>query len=321
MATSGDTTFTDTVSEIINDAFIACGVNPDQQTISNNDYQYAFRTLNRMILSWQTDDLHLWLRTEATLFLQQNQYIYRFQTATVGDHCTNSYVETTLGILAPLGSSTIQLASSTGMNVNDNIGIVLDSGATFWTTIASITVLGLVIVIGLAATLPSQSSANNYVHTYTTKITRPLRISQARRYSYNGGNEICIGGDNGAMMAREDYFALPTKASQGTAVQWFYDPQEVAGSLYVWPNPSDSTYAIKFTYIRQIQDFVNPTDTADFPTEWLNALVLGLSIALMPAYGQTAKAQQLKQDFAMAYNKLLQWDTEHSTVLLGPASY
>jgi hypothetical protein len=83
--------FNESQSLLIQDAFIKVGKSTDQQGLSDNDYNFASRELNRMLLLWQADNLHLWLKTEAVLFLQQNQYIYQFTNSTHLWHYLPSY--------------------------------------------------------------------------------------------------------------------------------------------------------------------------------------------------------------------------------------
>ncbi len=324
MAIADTVNFNQTASTLIQDAFIKVGFSTDQQNISNNNYRFAERELNRMLLLWQADDLHLWLKTEAVLFLQQDQYVYEFTNTTTGDNASNAndYVETTLTEDVNGADTTVILASVTDMSVNDYIGIILDDGDTFWTTITNINTGTLTVTLDDAIPGSGEvASENNYVHTYTNKINRPLRILQGRRYSYNGGNEILIGDQNGNPIAREDYFSLPNKAQSGTPVQFYYDPQMTTGILYLWPSPSDSNYAFKFTYMRPICTYDELTDTSDLPQEWQAAIVDGLATRLCPTYGQSARYPSLKDMAMESYQMLKNYDNEKSYIKLGVSKY
>lgn len=325
MAVANDLSFNESLNSIITDAFINIGVAADQQIISAADYNFALRTLNRMVSQWQAYDLHLWLKSEAILFLQKGQNVYDLTSPTSGDNATAaySYFETTTTATS-VGGSTLLVSSTsssigsqiTQMSIGDNLGLILDSGLTYWTTISNIS--GLTIT--LSGTIPSQATSGAFVHTYTNKITRPLRIHQGRRYQYESSNEILFGDKNGYSEARETYFALPNKGNLGTPVIWYYDPQESTGIIYVWPTPSDSSYAMKFTYSRQIADFVNSSDTPDFPQEWLMPLVLNLSVYLCPSRGKLSSAafDKLKITAKESLDLLLKYDTEKTSLKLMP---
>ncbi len=324
MAIADTVNFNQTESTLVLDAFIKVGISPDKQNIADADYQFAVRELNRMLLSWQAYDLHLWLKTEGVLFLQQNQYIYDFTNTSTGDNSTNAddFVETTLTNDVNGGDTTVTLATVTDMTIGDYIGIILDSNLTYWTTITAINTGTLTVTLNAAVPGSGEvASENNYVHTYTNKINRPLRILQGRRYQYNGGNEILIGDENGNTLAREDYFALPNKAQQGTPVSWYYDPQMTTGQLYLWPNSFDSNYAFKFTYMRPICTYDELTDTSDLPQEWQTAIVDGLAYKLCPSYGQSTRYPMLKDLADSSLKMLLAYDTDKSYIKLGVSQY
>lgn len=309
MAIASDTTYSLNRDQIIQDALITLGAKYPGEGIDTNTNSYCARMLNNMILAWQAQDLHLWLETEAILFLQQGQNNYSFTNQTSGDNCTNSYVESTVSTTITSGTSLV-VASVSSMNVNDNIGVILDSGATFWTTISAIN--SGTKTVTLASAITSQASAGNYVHTYTNKIYRPLRIWQARRYQYNGATDLVM-----QPLSREQYFALPFKTDTSDVTQWYYDPQLTTGKLYVWPEPVDSSYAVKFTYDRPLFDFLNANDNPDLPQEWYLPLVQNLAVLLGSFCGKTQKAQQIKPDAQASLNLLLSFDREKTSNYLG----
>src|SRR5690606_11965570 len=98
---------------IIYDACIEAG-NAADEVLSTAEYNFALRKLNRMVFGWQAYDLHLWLEEEAILFLQQNQVMYTIESTTVGDHCSNSFIQTTSTANALTSATTITLSSVTG---------------------------------------------------------------------------------------------------------------------------------------------------------------------------------------------------------------
>lgn len=323
MATSGVRIFNESFGELIEDAFYLIGKGIEVEQLATADRNFAARMLNRMILAWQAQDLHLWLRTEAILFVQQNQYIYDFTDATHGDHCTyaDDYVETQLNADMLANSTQLTVLSTTGMVANQYIGIILDSNETYWTTIVSVDSATLVTITAAQGSGTAVvASTNNYLHTYTTKITRPLRILQARRYTYSSAQDLLIG-RNGESMAREDYFMLSNKSSPGQITQYYYDPQLGTGVLYVWANPSDSLSAVKFTYLDPIEVFTTTTDTPDLPNEWLLPIVYNLAVLLAPAYGKGAKIAELKEIATEQLRVLLCFDTEKSNLTLSRSKY
>lgn len=316
MATSGNISFSRTRDQIIKDAFIEIGVDPSEN-ISDADNQYASRRLNDMILLWQVYDLHLWLKQELTVFLQQGQYSYNIG-ANSTDHITaDQYIETTTTSTVTTGS-VIACTSVTGMNVNDQIGLSLDNGSIYWSTITSFSLLNVTI----AGTIPSSSTSGSFVHTYTNTANRPLRIYEdtTRIIWYNGHVERQIQLDT-----RQEYMNRPIKDSLNTVVSCYYDPAEAnLGTLWVWMAPSDTTQALKCTVAKQLQNFVNSGDTMDLPSEWYEAVVLGLAYRLLRTYGGSLnpqKAMSLKQDAEEALELLKGFDQELGSIRIQPDTH
>lgn len=319
MALSGDITFNETRDQIIADAMTNIGALAAGETPSDNDTQFAARTLNRMLLAWQAQDLHLWLRTEAILFLQAGQNTYNFTNSTNGDHCTNISIETQVNTTCVANSTTIILNSVVGMTVGDHIGVIMDNNTTYWDTIQNINTGAKTITFTSGSGITAQATANNYVHTYTNKINRPLRILQARRYQYIGQQDVPMS-EEYTGLAREEYFDLPNKTSPNQVVDYYYDPQIGTGILYVWGSPSDSNYAVKFTYLRQINDLINATDTVELPTEWLEPIVYNLSVRLCPAYGKQSQLPVLVPVAEKMLEILKAFDTEKTYLQFTPRS-
>ncbi len=128
MSTSGSYSHTRNRDQIIGDALrkigaIASGETPDSQTVDD-----AAAALNGMVRHWQGIGIHIWTMAEATLFLQADQVQYTL-SSTSTDHCTESYVQTTLTADKATSSTALPLTSTTGMTAADYIGIQVDDDA------------------------------------------------------------------------------------------------------------------------------------------------------------------------------------------------
>lgn len=106
---------------------------------------------------------------------------------------------------------------------------------------------------------------------------RALRIEDVRAVVSSTEIPMC-------RMSRDEYFGLPLKSSNGTPTQFYYDPQITTGKLYIWPVPSGSSTSLKFTYVRQFEDFDAETNDPDFPQEWLQPAIYNLAVELAPEY-------------------------------------
>lgn len=281
---SGTTTFEQTKNQIIQKALMLIGAIGAEDTPSNWDYVFAGDMLDMLIKAWEAKGIGLWLLTEATLFLTSGQASYSIGGSTSANTGANSVV-TTSTATAITGASTITLASVTGMNVSDTIGIVLDVGTTQWTTISAINTSTLVVTLN--ATLTSQASSGTNVYDYATVMSNPINITQVR-FQYNGGIEReCT------RLMREQYFALPNKTVKGKPTQFFYDRQLNNGTLYFWPTPDSALDRVNYTFKAIIQDTgTGSTANMDFPQEWILPVTYGLATILAPAYGKDQKIQQ-----------------------------
>ncbi|MEM6682593.1 MAG: hypothetical protein AAF607_10150 [Pseudomonadota bacterium] len=147
-----------------------------------------------------------------------------------------------------------------------------------------------------------------------TLTPRPLRILSVRRQI--GDAEVPM-----SEMSRDDYFSLPNKTSQGLPVQWYYDPQQSTGVLYVWQNPNATAMTLNYTYVRSIEDIDSNANTADVPAEWLEALTLSLAAKLaMKQVSDLQRRLELKQDAAIAVENVRKLDRDTASVFLQPCA-
>lgn len=287
---------------------IASGETPDAQTIQDCSDQ-----LNMMVKALNATGLHIWTETEATLFLKAGQVAYTLGPDTIDNCADTSFTATALTNGAGSGATSITVTSATGFAANYYIGVVLDSGAIFWTT-ESGAVVGSTIT--LASGLSGTASAGNAVYVYQTDIIRPLRVVSGRRYQLSSGIDTQM-----IQMSRIDYRNQPNKTATGTPTQFFYDPRGGAntqGILYVWPAPSDATYAVKFTWWRPVQDFTTSANIPDLPQEWLDALVWNLALKMAPEYDCTANRYTIiKDQAASSLDNVMGWDREPESYLFG----
>lgn len=311
MATSGSIDFSQTMSDIISDAFTLLGVYGAQESISGVDSALASRTLNAMVKAWQARGINLFTLTEGTVFLEDGQYKYTLNGSS-GDQAANEteVVETTLDADAASGAATVTCSTVTGMTAGDVIGVVLDDDTIDWDTISSIDTG--TDVVTLTGTLSGAATDGNRVYTYTNLLNRPLDIVDVRLRDDDDQDRQLT------KISREEYFALSDKDSSGTVNLYYYDRQASSGYLYVWPAPSDSNTRLKITYVRTIEDFDSNANNPDFPQEWVEAIKYQLAVRLAPAFGKDAKLQTLGPLASSMLENMLEWDNEHASLFLHP---
>ena len=307
MATSGSTNFTMDMNDIIDDALESIGKKSPNQTAKSADIVTCKRKLNMMVKSWMKQGMHLWALSEATLFLNVDDASYSL--GSTGDHCTNTYVHTTLSSDEATSSTSLGITSATGMSASDNIGIVLDDGTIHWTTISGAPGTTTTIATGLA----SAASSGNVVFAYTTKINRPIRILSGYRRDINDADTPID------FIARTTYADLSNKTSSGKVIQAFYNPQLTNGTLSVWPTPDLATDVLRFWYERPLEDFDAVTDNPDFPIEWAEAICAGLAYRIAPSYGlNSQEMDRLEKNAVIMLDAAMGFDRENTSVFFQP---
>jgi hypothetical protein len=112
---------------------------------------------------------------------------------------------------------------------------------------------------------------------------KPLRITQAF-FKMATGVDVPM-----TALTRDEYNRLGNKTSTGQPIQYYYDVQNMSGTLYVFPVPdavaSAGTNRIRIVYQRPYEDMDADANEFDFPQEWFQALKFGLAEVLAPEYG------------------------------------
>lgn len=278
--------FSQAVYQIIARAMRLCGACGPQDVPRYGQVQNAFYALNMMVKAWQGSGIHVWAEQDATLFVQPVQIAYQLGSGSP-DHATltSDWTQTSLAATAVASDFTFTLDSVADVAVGDQIGIWLDNGYVFW---SSITVIAGSVVT-TADALTSLATSGAQVVTYTTALVRPLRVNAMRSYQFRAPDGQPIETPM-AVMSRLDYSFVPNKQTPGQTTQFFYDPRrgtgnEATGIVYLWPAPQiDNQRACKFTMQRPLLPFENLSDIGDFPAEWTSALTFNLAIELWPEY-------------------------------------
>lgn len=294
MATSGSYNYSVTAADVITEALEQIGVIAADETVSSNDSTSCMRTLNMMVKQWSGNfdfapGLKAFSRVHGYMFLQKNQGSYSLGPS--GDNASLAYVTTTMRVAAATSATTLEITSSTGMTAADKIGIELDTGYIYWTTISSVTD-GDTIVIG--AGLTSAAAAGNRIFTYTTKIAaRPLYIEYAVLRDTDG-NDVQI-----LPMTTEYYETIPTKATDATPSYYKYDNTLTNGTLVLDAEPTDVTQVLRLTYMVPAEDYDATTNDIAYPQEWYLALALGLG-KLVSGKFQVAWSDVLESNYQTA---------------------
>lgn len=195
----------------------------------------------------------------------------------------------------------------------DRIGIQLDDGTRQWTYLISKDSAPSPPTIRIADALTGDAAEGNIIYSYEDKIDRPLRIHSLRYADRSDRSEIPTD-----KWTRQEYFDQPDKTSEGTVVQWYYDPQLTLGRLYVWQVASSVNNVVRFTYERPLLVSEDTIDSPDIPSEWVNALKWSLAYELAIEYGNTERIQLLQERAMMSLDDAEGFDIEDAYFQITP---
>lgn len=288
MATSGDYTLTVTRDTIIRDAMVNMGKLGEGEIPTPQETTDMARRLNMIVKQFQgksdgAPGLKTWTRKRGFLFLHNTTGQYTIGPDATG--WTNSFTKLTTTVSSAAGTNTITVASTTGVSVNDNIGVQISNGGgngdIQWLKVNAVnTVSGL---ITLSANLNALVAQGAQAFDYTTTAQNPLTLESAvLRDQQNEDVDLKI------YPSTQDYDILPSKTdlnniSDPTAI---YHEWHLSDSLLFTDVAAaqDVQKYIVLTYLEEIQVFDNPLDNPEYPSEWLLPLVWKLTKESCPMF-------------------------------------
>lgn len=142
--------------------------------------------------------------------------------------------------------------------------------------------------------------------TYTLTTTKPVRITEAR-YRDTAGRDLPM-----QELTRQEYLELPDKTSSGIPTCYYFDPQRDAGVLYVWPVlATATTHAIRYSYVRRIEDIDNESNDLDVPPEYVDLIGYNLAARLLDNHGRNdGPSQRIIARAAMLTQQAMDHDRE-----------
>ena len=149
-------------------------------------------------------------------------------------------------------------------------------------------------------TLTNGTSSYNIGNGLTLNTPYPLHLLQAIRLDANSSTRVDMD-----IIANSNFNRLPSNSS-GVPIQITYQPKMNMGVVQLWPTPdnySATNVTIQLTYLRPLEYFSSSTDTADFPEEWVSAIIYNLAVRLAPEYGIPLQDRSLLIKEAETYLK------------------
>ncbi len=317
MTTSGSFSFTVNRGQIIRDAMLNIGQLDETEGPTPQETTDVALKLQMLIKQWMgkadfAPGLKVFTRRRGHLFLKNTVGPYVMGPSSTTGWTTDTPATPVTTVTAALGAGSVTVSLATGIASSMYIGIELDSGALFWTTVSS--VVGL--VVNLATVLPSQASTGSQVFSFTTIGQRPLMTS-ALVLRDNQSTDTPLR----YLRTSEDYDFLTNKA----------DPQNIGDptAAYV-ENQRDYTYLytdiaiaqdvskhIVVTFLEPIQDVLQDSDEFEYPQEWYLALSWGLAKQIAPMF-RAAWSKTMEDNLTMSLSIAGHKDAETSSMYFQP---
>lgn len=175
--------------------------------------------------------------------------------------------------------------------------------------------LKLWLNVDTSVTLTSGQSTYTFGDAGTVAMPKPPRVVEAWYADANGIRRPLI------PMSWNDYARLSIITQTGQINSYFVDKKQSLLSVFFWLTP-DATAATGTAHLllqQQVTQFVNLTETMNFPTEWRIALRWGLADEL--ATGQPQAIMDRCQQRAIQYRTMLEdWDVEDAPTRFAPDS-
>ena len=295
-----------TAGDLIRDALRAATISGISLPVQPEDFAQGESALNDILMSLQTEQIHVWAQTEALIPLNPDQTKYVFGT----DHTFTNYVYTTASAAIATATS-LTVVSTTGMTTGDFIGVELADGTRQWTTL---TVTGAT-TLTLAAALTGAVDDLASIYTYTTATDQPVRIDSVRYADTYTSDEIST-----TMVARDEYFNQPSKTTSGAVNTWYFQRNLDFRYLYIWPIADNCKRLLRITFIKPQYIPEDQSEDILIPPEWYVALKFKLAADLAMSYGVDANRQMmLEQKAAIYLQKAISSDDDGASFQFTPS--
>lgn len=309
MSTSGSTNFALNKDTLLTDALIDVGAISPEDPPSDSIMSHAARLLNMMLKAWSADSgLHLWKIKPFTILTENGKSVYNLSLT--GDQISFNMNDTTMRIAAVATDTILEVVTTSGMTAGDYICVEQDDNTLHKTTIQSVTDSDTVV---LTSGLVSSSAIGKRVYWYTSKVPRPLLVTDINLVDSSGNSRPI------SPISRQEYYQLGNRTSSGEVVQVYFDPQLTNSKLYVYNVPNTVSKTIELTGYFPIEDMDSASDDFDIPQEWYLAVKANLAVLLAPSYG--TRSEQFKHLMAIAgpeKDRVMGWDKEMTEIRLQP---
>lgn len=333
MTTSGITTYSLPVDELINDATEMIGGEP---TLGNEAGYSSLRILNQLLIELQNRAVPLFSLERVTTNLAKNTAVTALASDTVDVLELTSRTPTRAdgGVASSSAGGTADYAfdgdlstSCTQTSADGNISYAF-SGPTLIVTCGFIsntsTTYNLIFEVSddgstweTYYTVGSIAAVAGTYYTYD--LATPAQWSYARLRETGGATldmeEVYFFSSNQDLQMQrisyDTYITLPNKNQSGRPTQYYIERNTTGVNLIVWPVPSDSTYSVYYQRIRKLESVTALSQTIDMPYRFIPAIKAGLAYQLGMRRKDTSEQWQSRLQMVKAeYENQLQWALE-----------
>ncbi len=313
MAISSSYDFTINRDELNKDALIEANVIEPTEAPSNDINAHATRTLNMMLKAFHADGLQLWLKRDATMFLEKDKTLYTLSNT--GDHITeDTVVETAVKVAISTSDTSIDIDATASFTAGDYIGVEVDDGTVHWTTVASVTDSDTLV---LTDAIDGAAAVDNVVYGYTNKIQQPLKLYDAFYSQWSSATQRY---DRPmAIYSQEEYWSLSDKTAEGEPTNIMFMPQLNAAEVRLFQEPSDVKDYLKLILLFPMSDMDSATDNFEVPSYWYEAIKYNLAYRLIGTWGGPPdRRAELKRMAKETKDEAMAFDVENTSVFFQP---
>lgn len=283
----------------------------------------ALTRLNFIVKQYQgrsdgAPGLPIHARQRITLMLAKGQQSYLIGPATTDARASTLVGRTTLSGAEALGQTTLSITSNTDttsypgstltMTASDVIGIELDDGTIYWSTISGTPSSTAVIAVALTG----NAASGNYVWWFTSRAQRFPYIESAVLRSETFVDvplEIFVD-------ARQYDQGVPSKLADGTPTAMLVEPLRTQTRITLDSQPTKVTDTVVLTVLYPSEDYDATTNDIAFPQEAFRFLSWELAFALSPFAGRWTPEMDKNRNEARAM--YLNLNPENSTLYFRP---
>lgn len=321
MALSNSTDFTMSVEKVIQLALRKIGIaKQDSPTTLRQFLDPAMDELNILLKHWHNVGLQLWKLVELKIVSVEHKHVYPLGANTVALSVYSVTKRSQIFVAAANAASTIDVTATAGdITSGMLIDVHLSDGTVHSTTVSGTpSVISGGLRVTLTAALDAAADIGAQVVVWNTENRIPLRIigGWSRTLSSTYDTDVPM-----RMLSKEDWAAIASKRVEGMPTHLWYDRQQAAGYIHVWPESDDNTRELHFQAAMPIDDIDSSSNSIDVRPDMLKALIYTLASDLADSYdgvdpnryAQVAMKAKAFRDEAMSA------DDEYGTsLLIGP---